>query len=141
MIIRLAMDAEDIPACTTLDHSYITDQVWQMDLQEQSNGASMTFRSTRLPRAMHSDYPRRLDELMTRWEQGDAILVAEDEGQIVGYLHLVIRAGEGRCASPASPGHWYGLATGRRRLALPAKSEPAVARNGNEKLSRHLLCP
>jgi len=95
MIIRLATDAEDIPACTTLDHSYITDQVWQMDLQEQSNGTSMTFSSTRLPRAMHSDYPRRLDELMTRWEQGDAILVAEDEGQIVGYLHLVIQASEG----------------------------------------------
>ena len=95
MIIRLAREADDVQACVALDHSYVTHRVWQMDAREQADGMSVTFRSVRLPRNMRGRHPRRLDELMAQWEQGDAVLVAEDEGQVVGYLHLVVRAGEG----------------------------------------------
>jgi len=68
--------------------------VWQMDAREQTDEVSVTFRCVRLPRAMHGHYPRPLDELIVRWEQGEAILVAEDEGRVAGYLHLVAPAGE-----------------------------------------------
>ena len=95
MIIRLATEEDDVRACMALDHSWISDRVWQMDAREQPGGASVTFRSVRLPRAMRTRYPRNLDELMSRWEGGEVILVAEDEGQVVGYLHLVVETGEG----------------------------------------------
>ena len=31
---------------------------------------------------------------MACWERGDTVIVAEDEGQVVGYLHLVVQASE-----------------------------------------------
>jgi GNAT superfamily N-acetyltransferase len=95
MIIRLATAADDVRACMALEHSYTTERVWQMDAREQPEGVSVTFRRARLPRAMRGRYPRPLDELTARWEQGEAVLLAEDEGQVAGYLHLVAPAGEG----------------------------------------------
>ncbi len=91
MIIRLAEEAEDIQSCAMLDHNYVTTHVWQMDAREQPDGTSVIFRRVRLPRILYGRYPRSLDELMIREEQGDAVLVAQDEGQIVGYLHLVVQ--------------------------------------------------
>jgi GNAT superfamily N-acetyltransferase len=95
MIIRLAREADDVRACTRLDHCYVTHHVWQMDGREQSDGVSVTFRRVRLPRVMRGRYPRSLDELLARWEQGEVVLLAEDEGWVAGYLHLVVQAGEG----------------------------------------------
>jgi ribosomal protein S18 acetylase RimI-like enzyme len=95
MIIRLAQEEDDIRACVALDHDYVTERVWQMDFQEQSNGASVTFHRARLPRAMRGRYPRALDQLMARWEQGESVLVANDGSEIVGYLHLVVQEDEG----------------------------------------------
>ena len=135
MIIRLATDAQEIRGCTALDHGYITDHAWQMDFQEQSDGASVTFRSARLPRAMHSGYPRRLDELMARWEQGDAILVAEEEGQIVGYLHLVVQASEGIAWA-----HDLAVAPRRRRRGIgTALLQAAADWLRQQKVNRLLL--
>jgi len=94
MIIRLAKEADDIQACAVLDHSYDTNRVWQMDAREQSDGVSVGFRSVRLPRDMRGSYPRHLEGLMACWERGDTVIVAEDEGQVVGYLHLVLQASE-----------------------------------------------
>ncbi len=95
MIIRLAKETDDIRACVALDHSYVTNRVWQMEAREQPDGAGITFRSVRLPRDMLARYPRHLEGLMACWERGEAVLVAEeDEGQIAGYLHLVVQAGE-----------------------------------------------
>lgn len=94
MIIRLAKEDKDIQACESLDHSYATDHVWQMEVREQPDGISAAFHSVRLPRTLRGRYPRRLNELMNQWEQGDAILVAENVGQIAGYLHLTEQGGE-----------------------------------------------
>ncbi len=95
MIIRLAREADEVRACAALDHSFVTHHVWQMDAREQPDEVAVTFRQARLPRAMRGRYPRSLSELLPRWEQGETILVAEDEGQVVGYLHLIAPAGEG----------------------------------------------
>jgi GNAT superfamily N-acetyltransferase len=94
MIIRLAREIDDIQACVALDHSYVTNRVWQMDAREQPDGVSVAFRSVRLPRDMRGSYPRHLEGLMACWERGEAVLVAENEGRIVGYLHLVVQASE-----------------------------------------------
>ena len=95
MIIRLAAELDEISDCINLDHNSVTEYVWQMDAKESSAGTSVAFRQVRLPRALHSRYPRSPDELIARWEEGDAILVAEDKGRIAGYLHLVVQERDG----------------------------------------------
>lgn len=94
MIIRLATDIDDIQACEALDHNYATDYVWQMDAREQPDGISVAFRSVRLPRTLRGRYPRPLNGLIVRWEEGNAVLVAKDEDKVVGYLHLAEQGGE-----------------------------------------------
>ena len=91
MIIRLVTGEDEVRTCAVLDHSYSTDHVWQMDARERAEDVNVSFRRVRLPRTMQVQYPRCLDELVFRWKQGDAILVAEDEGRIVGYLDLAIQ--------------------------------------------------
>jgi len=95
IVIRLATDIEDIRACTALEHHWTTDHVWQMDAREQSDGMQLAFRSVRLPRTLRARYPRSVDELSSRWENGEPILVAEDGDRIVGYLHLILEDQEG----------------------------------------------
>jgi GNAT superfamily N-acetyltransferase len=95
MIIRLARDIDDIRACVAMAHSFETEHVWQMEAKEHPDGINVTFRQVRLPRTLRGQYPRPLDELITRWEAGDAVLVAEDEGYIVGFLHLAVADEEG----------------------------------------------
>ena len=63
MIIRLAREIDDIHACAAVDHSYVTNRVWQVDAREQPDGVSVAFRSVRLPRDMHGHYPRHLEGL------------------------------------------------------------------------------
>ena len=135
MIIRLAREEDDIQACMALDHSWMSDRVWQMDAREQAGGVNVVFRSVRLPRAMRSSYPRNLDELMTRWEQGDLVLVAEDEGQILGYLHLVMQTSEGTAWAQnltVTPGQ-------RRRGIGTALLQAATDWLGQQKVSRLLI--
>ena len=83
------VDAEDLPNIIALDHSYITDYVWQMDLQEKPNQISVTFREMRLPRSVHQEYPRDPGELVDQWEQRSILLIAELDRKPVGYVSLV----------------------------------------------------
>jgi len=89
-------ELEDLEACLNLDHSYLTEHVWQMDLQEGKSGATINFRTVRLPRPVHVKYPRDRQSLLADWHQRDCFLVAtpdETEQQdqvrpIVGYLTM-----------------------------------------------------
>ncbi len=135
MIIRLATAADDVRACAALDHSYVTDHVWQMDAREQPDEVSVTFRRVRLPRAMRGRYPRRLDELMARWEQGETVLLAEEEGQVMGYLHLVVQASEG-----AAWARNLAVAPPLRRRGVPAALlQSAAGWLGQQNVNRLLL--
>ena len=51
--VRPAIE-EDLPRLAAFDHGYSTDNVWQMDLHDDSNTdqIEVTFRSVRLPRPM-----------------------------------------------------------------------------------------
>jgi ribosomal protein S18 acetylase RimI-like enzyme len=95
MIIRLATETDDIQACAAMGHSYVTDHVWQVEAREHQDGTSVAFRTVHLPRTLRDRSACSLDKLGHRWNQGDAVLVAEDEGQIVGYLYLTVQDKEG----------------------------------------------
>jgi ribosomal protein S18 acetylase RimI-like enzyme len=89
-------ELQDLEACLNLDHSYLTEPVWPMDLQEGKSGATINFRTVRLPRPVHVRYPRDRPTLLADWHKKDCFLVAtagesEQEDQvrpIVGYLTM-----------------------------------------------------
>lgn len=84
MNIRPAI-SDDIPRLIDLDHDYSTDHVWQMGYQTERDAVSITFREVRLPRPMRVQYPRNPGRLMDHWIHMQALLVAEHEGDLLGY--------------------------------------------------------
>ena len=88
MIVRPA-SLPDLNACYSLDHSCVTDHVWQMKVDESESQIGVTFHTVRLPRRMRAEYPRSLDQLVEDWQMGHAFLVAEVDGQVRGYLDLI----------------------------------------------------
>jgi GNAT superfamily N-acetyltransferase len=95
MTIRPA-ELEDLEACLSLDHSYFTEYVWQMDVQEEKDGVMVHFRTVRLPRTVHVQYPRDRKAQLTSWHRRDCFLVAvadekgpqAESATVVGYLTL-----------------------------------------------------
>ncbi len=86
MIIRPAA-LDDLEACLALDHSYLTERVWQMDVQNKSEQVVVSFRTMRLPRPVHVPYPRQREVLRADWHHRDCFLVAT-ESEIAGYLTM-----------------------------------------------------
>ncbi len=80
----------DLPALVAIDHSYMTDYVWQMDLQTSPRQIGVTFRETRLPRSVRLNYPRDPIALADTWKQHAGMLVADLDEQPVGYICLTI---------------------------------------------------
>jgi ribosomal protein S18 acetylase RimI-like enzyme len=89
MTIRPAT-LDDLPVCLALDHSYLTEYVWQMDVQEQNGQVGVTFRTTRLPRPVHVQYPRDQEALLADWHHRDCFLIADTQ-EIAGYLTMSAR--------------------------------------------------
>lgn len=90
-IIRNAT-AADLPVCLELDASFETDHVWQMDSRTEQGQISVSFRSVRLPRSMRVAYPRDARQLSAGWQSCDAMLIAEDNGTLIGFAALARRA-------------------------------------------------
>lgn len=82
----------DLEACAALDHSYMTDHVWQMEVREENGAPAVAFRLARLPREIRVNYPSRDEDLLAGWQQRDGFLVAEEEGYIHGYVGLTAQA-------------------------------------------------
>lgn len=91
MIVRPA-ELTDLNACLALDHSYVTDHVWQMEEHEGSGEVAVIFRTARLPRSMRVRYPKDYDNLLENWQQGGCFLVAEEEGEVHGYLDMSVQS-------------------------------------------------
>jgi GNAT superfamily N-acetyltransferase len=89
MNIRPAVLA-DVNACLALDHSFQTNHVWQLRVHEAESNMSVTFQTVRLPRLMHVDYPRPLEQLVDDWQRDEGFWVAEVDGQICGYIDLIV---------------------------------------------------
>lgn len=88
---ELRTDAE-LVLCLALDHSYVTEYVWQMDVREESDDITVRFRLVRLPRVMEVAYPRDSDHLMPSWQRRDCFLVAAVDDVVLGYVNMRIDA-------------------------------------------------
>jgi ribosomal protein S18 acetylase RimI-like enzyme len=76
----------DLDVCLTLDPSYETDYVWQMEINRAPGSITLGFRVTRLPRTMRVAASVVRDVLLEDLERGDCFLVAVDHDEIRGYL-------------------------------------------------------
>ena len=86
----------DLEACVTLNHSYTTDRVWQMETREINGALTVTFRVARLPREVRINYLRQGEDLLAGWQRRDGFLVAEQDGRaICGYVALTAQAEHG----------------------------------------------
>jgi ribosomal protein S18 acetylase RimI-like enzyme len=85
-------NANDIPRLTALDHSCLSDYVWQLELRRDSGQVSATFREVRLPRSVQVKYPRDPSVLADGWMRRDLVLVAVRAGNPVGYLCAVLES-------------------------------------------------
>lgn len=92
LIIRAAVDA-DLDACAALDLSYETEYVWQVDLRDEYGAIALSFRTARLPRTLRVIQPRESNALRAALDHGDTVLVAEENQEVHGYLHLRIDHG------------------------------------------------
>jgi len=97
-------ELEDLDVCLTLDHSCITEYVWQMDVQEGNHGVTVGFRTVHLPRSVYVPYPRDREALLSGWYHHDCFLIAtqgdgkqetaassaetESRDPIIGYLTM-----------------------------------------------------
>ncbi|HSK87625.1 MAG TPA: GNAT family N-acetyltransferase [Anaerolineales bacterium] len=79
-------NANDISRLMALDHSCLSDYVWQLELRREPGQVSANFREVRLPRSIEVKYPRTPSALVDEWTRRDAVLVALHAGAPIGYL-------------------------------------------------------
>ena len=80
--------ASDLPRLMALDHSSMSDYVWQLELRREPNQMTASFREVRLPRSVEVKYPRNPSALAEDWSKHSAVLVAVQENNPVGYICL-----------------------------------------------------
>ncbi len=91
MIVR-PVELTDLNACLALEHSYVTNYVWQMEESEGAGKVTVVFRTARLPRSMRVKYPKDYDDLLASWRRGECFLVAEEDGEVHGYLDMSVQS-------------------------------------------------
>jgi GNAT superfamily N-acetyltransferase len=82
--------AADIPSLTAIDHSYTSDNVWQMEVNAEEGLIGVSFREIRLPRSVRVDYPRSAKSLADNWTDRHGLLVALLQGEAVGYVSIML---------------------------------------------------
>ena len=85
--IRPAL-ANDLPRLMALDHSVLSDYVWQLELRREPSQVTVNFREVRLPRSVEVKYPRNPFALADEWTKRDAVFVALNQSEPVGYASL-----------------------------------------------------
>jgi len=81
--------SQDIPVLISLDHDYVSDHVWQMDISQDEKDVRVNFRQIQLPRSVRVDYPRPPQDLMTDWQSRSALLVGVLQGEVISYISLM----------------------------------------------------
>lgn len=81
---------KDINACLALDHSYHTENVWQMSVKQDSGQWEVMFKTERLPRSLEIDYPADEKRLRASLPSDQCFVVAvgRDDPEILGYLAM-----------------------------------------------------
>ncbi|MGD0610072.1 MAG: GNAT family N-acetyltransferase [Anaerolineales bacterium] len=80
--------ATDLPILMKIDHTCMTEYVWQMDLQHEAGQAGAIFREIRLPRSVTVLYPRPVEAISETWNRRSGMLVAVIGEQLVGYIRM-----------------------------------------------------
>jgi len=80
--------ATDLPVLMKIDHTCMTEYVWQMDLQHEQGQAGAIFREIRLPRSVLVPYPRPVETISETWNRRSGMLVAVIGEQQVGYIRM-----------------------------------------------------
>ena len=88
MNIRPAQ-ARDLETCLSLDESFETEYVWQVDTGRDPGAVQLSFRTTRLPRAMRVNVNAPRDAILDHFESGECFLVAEEYPRILGFVDAV----------------------------------------------------
>ena len=82
-------NVSDIPRLTALDHTCLSDYVWQLELRREAGQVTVNFREVRLPRSIAVKYPRDPSSLTNEWTHRDVVLAAVHEDIPVGYICAV----------------------------------------------------
>lgn len=72
----------------SIDHSYTSSYVWQMEIQQSKDQVSARFRKVHLPRSVRVKYPRPFRKLPDDWTERSGLLVAIHDETPVGYVSL-----------------------------------------------------
>ncbi len=91
-IVREVRSEAELACCLQLEHAYVTDYVWQMDVRDDADDLNVRFRTVRLPRTMDVEYPRNRENLARAWHQRDCFLVAVAEDVVLGYINMRVDA-------------------------------------------------
>ncbi len=88
--------AADIPNLVEIDHDYVSDHVWQMEVQHETGQkpsdmrVEIIFRQLKLPRSVRVEYPRPPAALAEDWKARSCLLVAALQGAAVGYASVML---------------------------------------------------
>jgi ribosomal protein S18 acetylase RimI-like enzyme len=86
----------DIPKLVEIDHDYVSDHVWQMEVQRETGQkpsdlrVEIIFRQLKLPRSVRVEYPRPPAQLANDWKERSCLLVAAMKGEVVGYASVML---------------------------------------------------
>jgi GNAT superfamily N-acetyltransferase len=75
----------DLPRMMGMDHSVVSEYVWQLDLRHESAQISASLREVRLPRPVSVAYPRSPYALADEWQRRSVVFVAADV-DVLGYV-------------------------------------------------------
>ena len=78
--------ATDISYLTVIDHSCMSDYVWQLELRRELGQVTASFREVRLPRSISVAYPRKPAALADDWKRRGVVKVALHENNPIGYI-------------------------------------------------------
>ncbi len=79
----------DLNDCARLNASYVTQRVWQMNLRVEEADIQVNFHLVQLPRMVTVQVALAEENLLKCWQRGDCLLVAKQQHQIVGFLHMI----------------------------------------------------
>lgn len=78
--------ATDISHLMAIDHSCMSNYVWQLELRREPGQVTANFREVRLPRSISVAYPRNPSSLGDEWKHRGAVMVALHEKAPIGYI-------------------------------------------------------
>lgn len=89
MILR-PVKVTDVKPILSLDASYMTDWVWQMEQKVSGNEIATYFRAARLPRPLKADSALDWGIVTDNWQERPLFIVACEGDYILGYLDLTV---------------------------------------------------